>query len=753
MKLKLTLILSASCVALATGAVAQTGSNQALPPPAADQAPASTPPASPGTTTPLSEIVVTANRRAENLQNVPITVSAVNATQLAASGVTNVQDIQSIVPGANVINANGAINSHLRGVGNSNPGPGIEPAVALYIDGVYYASTLGVDLDLGDAQEVEVLKGPQGTLFGRNATGGLIQITTRDPTHSPTLDLEAGYGDYDTSKVNIYAAGGLANNLVANVSVQASHQGDGYGTNLFNDKPVYYVDLDVQSRSKIIWTPFAQTKFTAVFDYSDIREDIPFRLEPGSTPASFTGPAYGGTVWDTDNDQPTNLSIQTGGASLKAEQELPFMRLSDIVAYRETAAHQGFDIDATATPYQSTDVRTNERQFTEELQAQSIKGSWLTWTAGVYYFDDIGQAGPADVTFDTPLPGPLDPLFPFKAVLITARQDTSSIAGYGQASAEILPATHLTLGARYTSEDHKLVGGETLLSNLLPPIGVGSADERKDFGKSTYRVALDHRFSKELLAYVSYNTGFKSGGYNSLAPVLAPPVPGTPASPFLPESLTAYEAGVKSDLFGNRVRANLSAFYYDYRNIQVQQIAPSGISTIVANAPGAHVSGVDFDLTGKVTEDLTVRGGMEYLHDRFTTFPAAPISSSSGGTPETTGPASGNRLPLAPDAVVDLGGEYDFRQVVGGDAVLSLAYVYSTGYYLEVDNFQHQSPFSELNGSLRWRSSDRAYSASLWANNITNSAISVFGVTQVYGNHEDNYAPPRTFGFTVGYHF
>ena len=224
-------------------------------------------------------------------------------------------------------------------------------------------------------------------------------------------------------------------------------------------------------------------------------------------------------------------------------------------------------------------------------------------------------------------------------------------------------------------------------------------------------------------------------------------------TPFKPEQLWAYEVGNKLELPRDHLRFNLSAFYYDYRNIQVQELSPSGISTIISNAPGAHVSGVDFDFAGKVTADLSVHGGMEYLHDRFSSFPGAPISSVSGGTPVGTGSASGNRLPLAPDAVVDLGGEYDVHQVVGGDAALSLAYVYNTGYHLEVDNFQHQAPFSQLNGSIRWRSADRAYSASLYANNITNSAISVFGLTQVYGNHEDNYAPPRTFGFTVGYHF
>ena len=144
----------------------------------------------PSDQTTLGEVVVTANRRAENLQNVPITVSAVSGAGLVNAGVSNILDLKSAVPGANVVNSNGFINAHLRGVGSSNPGPSIESPVAVYVDGVYYASTLGVDLDFLDVQQVEVLKGPQGTLFGRNATGGLIQVTTKDPTQLTTLDLD-----------------------------------------------------------------------------------------------------------------------------------------------------------------------------------------------------------------------------------------------------------------------------------------------------------------------------------------------------------------------------------------------------------------------------------------------------------------------------------------------------------------------------------------------------------------------------------
>ena len=719
--------------------------------PAMSNAPATTPstsyPAAPNAamsiapgSTALSEIVVTANRRAENLQNVPITVSAVSGAGLVNSGVSNILDLKSAVPGANVVNSNGFINAHLRGVGSSNPGPSIESPVAVYVDGVYYASTLGVDLDFVDVQQVEVLKGPQGTLFGRNATGGLIQVTTKDPTQVPTLDVDASYGNYNIAKTDLYVAGGIANNLAGSLSATASHQGDGYGTDFSTGKDTYKTDIDLQLRSKLLWTPVQGTRVTTVFDYAQVRNDATFRLEPGSVPGPPTGPAYAGNVYDNDNDGPAQRFVKTGGASVKLDQDTPYFHLSDIVAYRQTYSNINFDLDSTATPFGEIRATVGERQFSQELQLQSLRSSFITWTGGVYYFRDIGRADPFEVEFTG---GPtLDPNYPINQVVALGKQSVESAAGYGQASAEILPDTHLTLGGRYTYENHKLTGGETLDISGTPIVPVATENESKNFYRPTWRAALDHRFSPELLGYVSVNTGYKSGGFDPLSPT-------TPA--FLSEILTAYEAGFKTNLLGNRVTLNGSAFYYDYKNIQVQEFVNGG--TVIANGSGAHIKGGDLDFAAKVTTDLSVHGGLEYLDDHFTSFPNAPISTPPGNVPIISGSAAGNELPLAPRAVIDLGAEYQVHDVLGGDATLSAAYVYNTGYYFEPDNVIHQPDYSDLNASVRWKSTDRHYSVQLFANNLTNATVGVFGSTETFGSHQEQYAAPRLYGVTVGYHF
>jgi outer membrane receptor protein involved in Fe transport len=614
--------------------------------------------------------------------------------------------------------------------------------VAIYVDGVYYASTAGANLDFIDLSQIEVLKGPQGTLFGRNATGGLIQITTKDPSRTPTLDADVGYGNYGTSKAHFYLAGGLSDDLAASISAEASTQDQGYGRNFYNGKDVNRLYDDLSLRSKLLWTPASGSSVTASFDYAQNRNSFAaLRVVPGTLPAPPTGPTYGGTPWDTDSDAQPILSVRTGGASVKYVQELGFGSLSDQVAYRRTFTQDDFDHDATAAPFQTFIVPQAEHQVSNELQLQSVPHDFVTWTGGLYFIQFVGAAPGLDVEF----PGgrTLDPLYPINNVVQRAKQTVTSGAAYGQATVPLFDATNLTLGARYTWERHELTGVETGDIGVDPVATLASVNATKDFDRPSYRVALEHRLTEQEMIYASFNTGFKSGGYN----------PDTITNPvFEPETLQAYEVGLKSDLLDNRLRANIAGFFYDYKNMQVQNLGAK-LTTEVVNAAGAHISGADLDLEAQVTPDFNLHGGVEYLHARFTSFPDAPISSPLGTTPVYAGSAAGNPLPFAPTAVLALGADYLVRNVLTGDLDLAVNYTHNTGYSFEPDNVIRQPAFNELNASVRWKSREDRYTVTLWGKNLTNAVISDLLATETFGTHEQLFNPPRTYGIVFGYHY
>ena len=701
--------------------------------------PASAAPSGPAT---VETVIVTANRRAENLQNVPVSVTAVSGANLVNSGVTNLQDLSAVVPGLVVQNGGFATN-HLRGVGSSTVGPGLENAIALYVDGVYYASAATNLVDFVDVSQVEVLKGPQGTLFGRNATGGLIQVTTKTPTHDPHFDADLSYGNYETGKGDLYVSGGLTDNLAADFAIQASAQGQGYGYNHATGDDVYKTDSRVDSRSKWVWDVTPKTKVTTIFDYSQVRYANPaITLIPGTNVLPFVGPTYRySNPWDTDTDgQPLTFS-KSGGVSTKVEQDLGFARFNDIVAYRQSSFFSTFDVDATATPLERTYLQDREHTFTEEAQLQSEKGDRIQYTAGIFYFSNDGKYAPGS---QIQFPGAFSPAAPLDAIGTVGEEVSTSAAGYIQGTTEILPATNLTLGARYTYERRTIAGSETgVVGNDIPIATLVTASNAKNFYRPTFRVALDHRFSPQVLAYATANTGFKSGGFNTQN--ITDPA-------FAPETLNAYEAGLKTDLLDRRLRLNGSFFYYDYNHIQVLRIE-SGGSTGVINGPHAVSYGADIDAEARITQALTFTGGLEYVHDRFTSSnPGVPTGVEGGGVPVFEASAQGNRLPVTPDAVVDLKADYRF-DLIGGQANADVTYQYNTGWFSEPDNIIHQPPFSLLNASLRWKSPQNTYTVALFATNLTNAVVQAFGSTLPTGEDSYSLAAPRLYGVTVGYHF
>ena len=423
-------ILAIACLAStcsAAYAVAQPGSapnDQAGTPlqkPSSTEPPvgvSSTPPQAPpeagsqAASTTLETVIVTANRRAENLQNVPVSVTAVSGASLTNAGVTNLQNLTDVVPGFTVQDA-GFETTRVRGVGSSAIGPGIENAVAVYVDGVYYPTITTGLLDFVDVSQVEVLKGPQGTLFGRNATGGLVQITTKTPSHDPHLDADLSYGNYESGKADLYVTGGLTDKLAADLAVQASTQGQGFGYNHAADKGVYRNDSDVVARSKWVFDATPNTRLTTIFDYSQNRNSfIGIENIPGTKVPPFVGPTYRySNPWDTDTETQPLLFTKGGGVSTKLEHDFGFLKFSDIVAYRESGFFYTIDLDGTATPFQRTYLFDREHAFSEEAQIQSEKQSRIQYTAGVYYFSNDAKYIPgSQIQFPGPAYNPAAPL-------------------------------------------------------------------------------------------------------------------------------------------------------------------------------------------------------------------------------------------------------------------------------------------------------------------------------------------------------
>jgi iron complex outermembrane recepter protein len=684
--------------------------------------------------TQLEEITVTAQKRSENLQNVPISVVAIPADQAANAGIKSTSDLEALTPGLVSFDTGGYAQPHLRGIGTVANGPGVENPVALYVDGVYYGAMSASTLALNNIEQIEVDRGPQGTLFGRNATGGLIQITTRDPKQAFEGTSGVGYGDYQTANANLYVTGGLTDNLAADFAGYYQNQGQGYGRNIFNGD---YVNRrqDATVRSKWIYTPSSDTEIKLVFDYSQSKFAPAWPPAPGTTPLG--GPPYTGSPWDQDGYINPRGSSKQGGASVRIQQQLSWAELVSLTAYRRSYLDVSFDGGlVTNYAYVANDEPIEpHRQVTEELQLISKPDNPIKWVAGLYLYDALGQYDPISLT------GGL--IAPYSYIDNYSTQKSTSEAIYGQVTKEVLPATNLTLGLRYTIEK-RTVNVEQVLGL---PDGMLAAPPTTDYGDETYkkptwRFSLDHKFSGDELAYISYNRGFKSGGFNDDV---------VPTTAYKPETLDAYEIGSKTDLFEHRMRLDAAAFFYQYKNIQAVQY-PAGFE-LIYNGAAAQLYGLDLDLTLAVTQQLTIRAGLEAMHSEYTSFPNAIYTTPAvgGGTNFGTFNATGDRVAVTPNFTGDVTAEYT-EPTSFGKLDFSVTYSYDAGWYAEPDNHLYQPSYHLVNAAIAWHSKDDLTSVRLWGKNLSNSVYAVALFSQTNGDVIE-YAPPRTFGVNVDRRF
>ena len=688
----------------------------------------------------LETITVTAQKRVERLQDVPITVSAFDAAALQSAGIDSVNDLGTVVPGLVYADVVGYGLPYLRGVGTTATGPGFENPVATYVDGVYYASQGAAALAFNNIASVEVDKGPQGTLFGRNTTGGAIQINTLEPSRDFGGKIEVGYGNYDTVTTRAYVTGAVASNLAADLAFTYSDQGRGYGKNLANGADVDKTD-DFALRSKWLYTPGDATRITLILDYSRLRFIPTLAPAPGTTP-QFDPPVASNPRDVYGSPQPYGLTSQMG-ISLTVSHELDFATFTSITAFRNTLYESVFDSTLTAVPGTLFFLEGEEphRQASQEFQLASRAGGKIDWVSGAYlYWERAGYLDPTVIggsSFDGQgLP---------QGILQAPDDKTYSAALYGQGTYHFTPATGLTAGLRFTDE----YKNDEFVQTLPDYFDVSTAGNDRNFTNLSWRLALQHSFDDDLMAYVSYNRGYKSGGFNT-------------GVPFQPERLDAYELGEKAELFNRRVRLNTSLFYYLYDNIQTVTY-PNG-SLDITNGGRARLYGLDFDAGVAVTTGLELGLGFELLQAKYTSFPDATFSvpvpvipygqagyggSTSGGTAYVSQPggADGYQLPKAPKFTATLAVDYS-TLIASAKVTSNLTYSYDSGWYAESDNRLHQPAYGLLNASVAVGTADDGLVFKFWGKNLTDKLYAAFLASETNGD-EVQWAPPRTYGVTV----
>lgn len=682
----------------------------------------------------LEEIVVTSQRRPENLQSVPLYVTVASGKELSNAGVDDTGSLSLAVPGLSYTQTGNAATPFIRGVGTTTVSAGAEASVATYVDGVYISNVNASLFELNNVDRVEVLMGPQGTLFGRNATGGVIQIITKDPSPTPSANASVTLANYQTSSGSFYGTTGLGDHVAIDVAGYGRNQADGWGSDLTTGQPTY-TRHDFGARSKLLWTPADGTRILAAADFNRTRNEdgLGWRAVPPAVGVDGVT-RYDGfyNTFDAPNDY---TDVAQTGLSLTAEQDVRFARLVSITSWRNVNATEGFDEDATPLEIVGVSSAMHDKTLTEELHLLSREGAILPWIGGFYYFDDLSEYDPVTLTglFAAPLDG----------TQISSSQRSKSYAGFGQITPLIAAGTHLTLGARYT-DDRRSVSGSTL--GLIGPVtlALGNGSQNTSWKKATWRIALDHQFTPDILAYISDDRGFKSGVYNILT---------YSAAPVNPETLDAYQLGMKTEFYEHRLRVNAAAFYYRYKDIQIEVTGIGGLDLV--NAAGAKMRGFDADFAVLPLNALTLRGAVEWMRGFYTNFNNAPFLTPNlgpggvpiGGNSQSAGDASGFDTVRTPKATATASADYRVS-VPGGSLDLVLTDYYNSGFAWDPDNRLRQPSYDVLNASIDWKAGKSGLALRLWGRNLTGSQYCAF---ETASNLLDSCAAarPRTFGITV----
>jgi iron complex outermembrane receptor protein len=686
----------------------------------------------------VEQVIVTAERRATDLQKTAIAISAVGQQVLADRKIDNIRDLSGQIPNLSISRVTISHTTQtyaLRGVGEADPIQ--EPVLAVYVDDVYIPRQIGSMVEFNDLERIEVLRGPQGTLYGRNSSAGALRIITRDPGQNVRAKAEVGLGNYGAVDVRALIEGPLVADKLSGSLSYIHHERDGVTFDPTLNHDVNRINLDA-FRAKLRWTPTerldAQLTVNALRDRSDTRSYIPVN-QPGGIFRNDRSYAEVEPVQDLD---------QISG-SLRVQYELSeHLKLKSITAYGGFNLNPvAYDNDGEAALIQKNLIHYNDQYATQEIQLNGDYGA-VTFTSGLFYLHErffVQRDGYSrrNALATDPAVTPANYIFA-RAHNVT---NTDAYALFGEATWKATERLSLTGGLRWTNEEKEFVFDNKAL-NLAGQVTGQSikGQAEKTWSAITPKLVAQYQWTPDVLQYASYSKGFKSGGFDNRATRLDLAI-----LPFAPEDVTTYETGLKTQLFENRLRANLAAFYNDYQDLQVSFYDPAYVGSRRGNAGQAHTYGVELETDARPTERLGVQFNVGWLFAVYDDYKGA------GGAGVN---ADGNRLIGSPRWSVSSGFTYDVPVKIPGSLRVGLNAQWQSGIVTSATpaaGGQNNIPSQGfLNGVATWTSPDPHWAVSLSVRNILNSDKPLGSTyTPSTGVNYQNFPDPRTALVTLKY--
>jgi iron complex outermembrane recepter protein len=671
--------------------------------------------------TALETVTVTATKTGEtNLQSTPLPITAFTADDLAEHAIHDILGIANNTPGLQLSDLSGYTQLFIRGVGSNTVYVGSDPSSTINIDGVYQARPLTYMTDFLDVDRVEVLKGPQGTLYGRNSVGGTVNIISRAPSDTLTGEVQVSAGNYGEFGAQGYVSGPLTDSGILGSLAVSRLEHDDYLENVSTGGGLENAD-HYAARGQLLFPLGSQTTLTIRGNYSyssDALGGDPKLLQPDGVPLDDS---VLGDYFKVSTNRPAYTTFKQYGFNA----DLVFHPSSDLTV-RSLTAYQAFDgqlgLDADSSSLDilyTTEKPIGQHQFSEELNAN---GNWnaLTYVVGVYYFTENDS----------------EPLYVALPAYGVSNGNLGKVvddawALYGQAEYHFTSKFSAIAGLRYTDEtknydqDNKyyasastdpgtVVQAPVLGPPFFPaPFVVSTSRTYVDW---TPKFGLNYTPSESILTYVSATKGFKSGGFDFGSPTAAYATQG-----YNPEFLWAYELGLKSDWLEHRLRVNVDAFLYNYSDMQVEVFVPPA-NAITENAATSRIKGVEAQIDARPVQPLDLHASVAYLHARYVSFPGAYVTGFGNFD------ASGQALNDAPDWAYGFGAAYTLSLGGLGSAYAGVDYHgQSRVYFTPANNgvggvtgyAQQQGDYGLLSARLGWNSSDSKWNVAVIGLNLT----------------------------------